>query len=75
MVYTGQKQDIWNHLRKTGNITPLESLDLYGCYRLGSIIHRLRGDGHRIKTIIAKTKKGSQYAKYFLVDIKQLTKK
>jgi len=46
-----QKKAVLAHLKQYGRITPLEALRLYGCYRLSSVIFRLRNDGHDIKTV------------------------
>ena len=43
---------ILNHLIKHKHITPLVALNLYGCYRLASVIHRLRNKGYIIDTRI-----------------------
>lgn len=45
-----QKQAILAHLRTGASITPLEALEKYGCFRLASVIHELRRDGHQIET-------------------------
>lgn len=39
-----------NHLRKQGDITSLEAIDLYGATRLSSIIYDLRAEGMNIIT-------------------------
>lgn len=43
-----QKSNILNHLKKHGEINVLQSLRLYGCYRLSARILELREDGHII---------------------------
>ena len=50
------------HLQKHGSITPLDALWEYGCYRLSSVINRLRRD-HIITTepTEGKTKRGKKY--------------
>ena len=40
-----QRAQIRAHLEAGRSITPLEALDLYGCYRLGARIHELKGEG------------------------------
>lgn len=42
-----QKELIREHL-KIEPITPLQALKLYGCFRLASVINRLRNEGHDI---------------------------
>ncbi len=51
------------HLEKYGKITPLEALNFYNCYRLSSVIFRLRNEGMDITTIINE---GKGYATYWL---------
>ena len=66
-----QKQCVLAHLKKGKAITPMDALNLFGSFRLSSIIERLRNDGHKIETIrIPFTSKygfKSNYAKYVLV--------
>lgn len=60
-----QKKLIKNHLKKYGQITPLEALQKYGCFRLGARIYELRKEGERIET---KTATGKCYAIYSLMN-------
>ena len=59
-----QETQILNHLKKK-SITPIEALNLYGCFRLAARISDLRNDGYNIKTTIIKNGQ-KRYAKYFL---------
>ena len=45
-----QKQHILAHLERHGTITPLEALNLFGCFRLAARIAELRAEGHDIRT-------------------------
>jgi hypothetical protein len=38
-------KQIQDHLYDGKSITPLEALNLYGCFRLAAAIHRLRSSG------------------------------
>lgn len=59
-----QQEAVKHHLHTTGSITPMEALSQYGCFRLGSIIHRLRRRGWKIET----HREGAQgYARYCLL--------
>jgi len=53
------------HLIKRGHITALEALGVYRCFRLASVIHRLRKQGMNIHTINTKDATGKQYARYY----------
>lgn len=62
-----QKPQVLSYLKKHKTITPLQALSKFGCYRLSSIINRLRNDGYKIITILTDQKKGgNKYAKYKL---------
>ena len=62
---TSQKKNIKTHLEKVGFITPLEALQLYGCFRLASRIAELREEGLAIVT--ERPSVGKQYAIYRLL--------
>lgn len=63
-IYSTQKDNILKHL-KHNEITPLDALEQYGCFRLAAIIHVLRQEGHKIKTK-KMTRRGKTYASYHL---------
>jgi len=65
-VKTTQKQQILEHLKKGLTITPYESLKLFSCFRLGGVIHKLRVEGHDIKTTSVENKSGNPFARYSL---------
>ena len=52
------------YLDMNGEITPLEALEAFGCFRLSAIIFDLRRDGWNIRTDINEGKK--KYAVYVL---------
>lgn len=59
-----QKQLILDYLLDGNEITPMDALNMFGCFRLGARIADLRDEGYDIKTRIAKTDK--RYAIYTL---------
>ena len=60
-----QNSLILKHSQENGKINPLESLNLYGCFRLGARIFNLRQEGHNIETIRKKNGvKGNTFAEY-----------
>ncbi|MBE6244241.1 MAG: hypothetical protein E7108_01800 [Bacteroidales bacterium] len=59
-----QQEQVREILMTKGSITPLEALNICGCFRLGSIIHRLRKEGMDIKTEDERNAKGNIYARY-----------
>ena len=50
---------VLNHLLKGNEISPLEALSKYGCYRLGAVIYKLKKEGYKINTRIHRFKKPS----------------
>ena len=63
-----QRQAIKMHLHKGLTITPMEALNLYGCFRLAAIIHHLKDvENMDIKTtMVENLKRGKSYARYNL---------
>lgn len=61
-----QTEQIRAHLQAGQDITPLEALDRYGCFRLASRIAELRAEGLDVQTLTEK-KGGKAYARYRLV--------
>lgn len=60
-----QDAAILAYLQTGASITPLEALDKFGCFRLASVVFRLRKQGHIIGTEYPKSSK-KQYAVYRL---------
>lgn len=50
---------VLNHLQSGNEISPIEALDKYGCFRLGAVIHTLKKEGHNISSRIHRYKKPS----------------
>lgn len=61
-----QKEAILRHLQSGRTITPLEALNLYGCFRLGARIWELRDEGYVIRSENVKQGKKT-FASYGLV--------
>ena len=45
---------ILNHLLSGEEINPLQSLNMYGVYRLGAVIFKLKREGHCISSRLEK---------------------
>ena len=61
-----QISSIKNHLNSGRTITPLEALDLYGCFRLAAVIFILKNEhGMNIKTEEKTRTNGSGVSKRF----------
>lgn len=56
MTAKTQKEAILYYLQKGKAITPMSALQLFGCFRLSSIIHKLRKEGYNIATKDVKFK-------------------
>jgi hypothetical protein len=65
MIKLSQQTLVFAHLKRK-SITPIEALNLYGCFRLAAIIYNLRRSGVAIKTV-PKTVNGKTFAQYFLI--------
>ena len=64
---TTQINIVRKHLNKGKSITSLQAFKMANpITRLSAIIHRLRGEGMKIKTVWEVSKKGKRYAKYTL---------
>lgn len=62
-----QNKQIKNWLETGNSITPIEALNLFGCFRLGARIHDLKNKfGLNIKTEIVEQDK-KRFAKYSLI--------
>ena len=65
---------ILTHLQTGEAINPLDALSVYGCYRLGAVIHKLKQEGYAISSTIHRYKKPSgkqgHYAVYRLESAK-----
>lgn len=44
-----QKEQILRHLKLYQQITPIDALNEYGCFRLAARVYDLRKEGHEIK--------------------------
>ena len=61
-----QKNQIREHLLSGRTITPIEALDLYGCFRLSARIYDLRSTGLAIKARSRITPTKKRIAEYFV---------
>jgi len=66
------KAQILAHLQKGLPITPLDALNLFGCFRLGARIWDLRHDGWNIKKTTKETTgrdgRITRFAEYRLIE-------
>lgn len=53
----GQALAVLLHLQRTGPLTQLEALRLYGVGRLAAVVHALKRDGHRITSEMVMVEK------------------
>ena len=61
-----QKEAILRHMQEYGNITPMDALRLYKCFRLSARIKELEYDGYLIHHDLI-TIGGIKYAVYTLI--------
>ena len=62
---------ILDHLQRVGPLTPLDALQLFGCFRLTSRIWDLKQLGHDIHTDTKKLPNGKSVAVYSLITTQQ----
>lgn len=63
-----QTDMILAYLRTGESITPIEALDLFGCFRLGARIADIKARGYLIHTEMVKDlSTGKRYARYSMV--------
>ena len=62
-----QRKQIQEWLTSGKSITPIQALEMFGCFRLSAIIYILKYDyGMPIKTEMVYEDGGKRYAKYYL---------
>lgn len=61
-----QAEQIRAHLKSGADITPIEALERYGCFRLAPRIAELRAAGLNVQTLTER-KAGKAYARYRLI--------
>lgn len=61
---TSQTDKILSFLLAGNAITPLESLERFGCFRLGARIWEIKKRGHEIETRMVSVKSGVRVAEY-----------
>ena len=62
-----QKDRILDYLMEGHSITPIEALNLFGCFRLGARIADIKGEGYLIyKEMVKDPKTGKRYAQYYM---------
>lgn len=61
-----QAKRILAYMKAGNRITPIDALNLYGCFRLGARIADLRADGHEIKSEFVTTPNGKRVKSYWI---------
>jgi len=61
-----QSSAILDYMLSGHAITPLEALDLFGCFRLGARIWDLRREGHEIHAAPYKLPNGKTVQRYWI---------
>jgi len=61
-----QASKILEHLKSGHRLTPLDALDLFGCFRLAARIFELRKQGWNIQELTIATSSGKKVAEYSL---------
>lgn len=72
--YNTQRKNVLKHLESGREITPLDALEQYGCFRLAAVIWNLRDEGYKIATKTVSNKYGKTFASYKLKDVSTVSK-
>jgi len=67
-MYKTQRENILKYLETGKAITPIEALNMFGCFRLAAVICDLKKEGHMIHTTTVKSN-GKRFARYSLGDL------
>ena len=68
MAKVSQKKRILEYLKKGKSVTPIDALNLCGCFRLADVVFRLKKDGYDITTKMVPNANGKAFASYRLAD-------
>jgi hypothetical protein len=67
MKQQSKQNEIKNHLLRGETLTGLQAIDLYGVYRLSSVINRLRNNSLPIETTMVNSSDGKTiFARYWI---------
>jgi len=61
-----QYSRILNYLLAGNKLTPLESLRLFGCFRLGARIWEAKKAGYKVNKRMVETSSGAHVAEYWI---------
>lgn len=61
-----QNKRILNYLKRGHRMTPMDALELFGCFRLAARVYDLRQEGHNISKQIIELSNGVNVAEYYL---------
>lgn len=64
-----QEMQILEHMKRGNRITPMDALNLFGCFRLGARIHDLRAQGNAINSQLVQDG-DKRYAEYWMESAK-----
>ena len=62
-----QNARILSHLKEGKTLTPLEALDLFGCFRLSGRIQDLEAEGHKIESKLIELPNGKRVSQYRMI--------
>lgn len=65
--FDSQNARIATYLKGGGRLTPMDALDMFGCFRLSARIANLKAEGMNIKTELI-TRNGKTFAQYRLIE-------
>lgn len=65
MKHKSQEKQILGHLLSGAPITPIDALNLFGCFRLAAVVFNLKAAGHDVRTTLIRDGKKT-YARYHI---------
>mgnify|MGYP003658599951 CR=1 FL=1 len=63
---SSQKERILDYMKRGRSLTPIDALNIFGCFRLSAVIFDLKKEGHPIQMELVKNQNNKNYAKYTL---------
>lgn len=63
-----QRERVLQYMKQGHSISQKEAIEMFGAYRLSSIIYRIREEGYNVITVPTKDKVGGIYATYKIYD-------
>ena len=64
MIRKSQADKIYEYLADGGKLTPIDALEMFGCFRLGARVLDLKKEGYPVVSEMVKLRNGKRVAQY-----------